>query len=76
MGFSRQEFWSGLPFPPPEDLPEPGIEPMSHASPALTTGLPGKPTDFYLLTLYCILQHSLINLLVLNVFVCVCVWNL
>ena len=32
MGFSRQECWSGLPFPPPGDLPDPGIEP---ASPAL-----------------------------------------
>ena len=29
MGFSRQEFWSGLPFLPPGDLPEPGIEPAS-----------------------------------------------
>ena len=27
MGFSRQEYWSGLPFPSPEDLPDPGIEP-------------------------------------------------
>ena len=27
MGFSRQEYWSGLPFPPPGDLPDPGIEP-------------------------------------------------
>ena len=27
MGFSRQEYWSGLPFPSPEDLPNPGIEP-------------------------------------------------
>ena len=35
MGFSRQEYWSGLPFPPPGDLPNPGIEPMSHMSPAL-----------------------------------------
>ena len=32
MGFSRQEFWSGLPFPSPEDLPDPGIEPGSPAS--------------------------------------------
>ena len=45
MGFSRPEFWSGLPFPPPGDLPDPGIEP---ASPALagrffTTAPPGKP---------------------------------
>ena len=31
MGFSRQEYWSGLPFPPPGVLPDPGIEPMSPA---------------------------------------------
>ena len=35
MGFSRQECWSGLPCPPPEDLPDPGIEPTPPASPAL-----------------------------------------
>ena len=35
MGFSRQEYWSGLPFPPPGDLPNPGIEPTPPASPAL-----------------------------------------
>ena len=29
MGFSRQEYWSGLPFPSPGDLPDPGIEPRS-----------------------------------------------
>ena len=29
MGFSRQDYWNGLPFPPPGDLPDPGIEPMS-----------------------------------------------
>ena len=40
MGFSRQEYWSGLPFPSPGDLPNPGIEP---GSPALQTDtLPGK----------------------------------
>ena len=33
-GFSRQEYWSGLPFPSPEDLPDPGIEPRSPASQA------------------------------------------
>ena len=32
MGFLRQEYWSGLPFPSPQDLPNPGIEPMSTAS--------------------------------------------
>ena len=31
MGFSRQKYWSGLPFPSPEDLPDPGIEPKSPA---------------------------------------------
>ena len=35
MEFSRQEYWSGLPFPLPGDLPDPGIRPMSHLSPAL-----------------------------------------
>ena len=35
MGFSRQEYWSGLPCPPPGDLPHPGIEPESFMSPAL-----------------------------------------
>ena len=38
MGFSRQEYWSGLPFPPPGDLPDPGIEPTSPVSPALQVG--------------------------------------
>ena len=36
MGFSRQEYWSGLPGPLPGDLPDPGIEPVSLRSPALT----------------------------------------
>ena len=41
MGFSRQECWSGLPFPSPGDLPDPGIE---HGSPALQAdALPSKP---------------------------------
>ena len=35
MGFSQQEYWSGLPFPPPGDLPDSGIKPASIASPAL-----------------------------------------
>ena len=36
MEFSKQEYWSGLPFPLPGDLPDPGIEPMSLLAPALT----------------------------------------
>ena len=45
MGFSRQEYWSGLPFPSPEDLPDPGIEPGSPALEAdtLTSEPLGKP---------------------------------
>ena len=49
MGSSRKEYWSGLPFPPPGDLPDPGIEPMSPVSPAafqansLPAELFGKP---------------------------------
>ena len=35
MGFSRQGYWSGLPFPPSEDLPDPGIKPTCPVSPAL-----------------------------------------
>ena len=38
MGFSRQEYWSGLPCPPPGDLPDPGIELVSLMSPALAHG--------------------------------------
>jgi len=38
MGFSRQEYWSGLPFLPPQNLPHPGIEPTSLSSPALAGG--------------------------------------
>ena len=37
MGFARQEYWSGLPFPPPGDLPEPGIKPTPPASPGLAS---------------------------------------
>ena len=38
MGLSRQEYWSGLPWPPPGDPPDPGIEPGSLTSPALACG--------------------------------------
>ena len=49
MGFFRQEYWSGLPFPSPGDHPNPGIKPETPVSPALVTGgfsttePPGKP---------------------------------
>ena len=38
MEFSKQEYWSGLPFPAPGDLPDQGIEPTSFVSPALAGG--------------------------------------
>ena len=46
MGFSRQEYWSGLQFPSPGDLSDPGIEPESPAfqADALTSEPPGKPS--------------------------------
>ena len=61
MGFSRQEYWNGLPFPSPGDLPYPGIKPMSPVSPALKAEcLP--------------LSHSLLlTLNILYIYVCVCV---
>ena len=37
MGFPRQEYWSGLPFPATGDLPDPGTEPVSPESPALAS---------------------------------------
>ena len=57
MGFSRQEYWNGLPFPPPGDLPDPGIEPGSPALQAdsLPAEVPGKP----LLETYCVLNTIL-----------------
>ena len=49
MGFSRQEYWSGLPFPSPWDLPDLGIKPRSPALQAdsLPSELPGKPQTYH-----------------------------
>ena len=51
MGFSRQEYWSGLPFPFPRDLPNPGIEPWSPAlwADALSSEPPGNPITLEIL---------------------------
>ena len=54
MGFSRQEYWSGLPCPHPGDLPDPGIEPVSLTSPALVGGKP----EFCYIKLNAILQAT------------------
>ena len=49
MGFPRQGYWYGLPFPSPGDLPNPGIEPASPASPALEGGFVGVPSLYKVL---------------------------
>ena len=51
MGFSRQDYWSGLPFPSPGDLPNPGIEHRSPAlqADALSSEPPGKPKAYTLM---------------------------
>ena len=68
MGFSRQEYWSGLPFPSPGDLPYLGIEPESPALEAdnLTSEPPGKPglrVPASLLTQLRLLDSTLVALL-------------
>ena len=59
MGFPREEYWSGLPYPPPGDLPDPGIEPESLAFPKLQAdSLPlshlGRPFTGVMLTHHCV----------------------
>ena len=61
LGLSRQEYWSGLPFPPPGDLPDPGIKP---ASPALAGGFltiepPEKPQSYMFYIFYTYKAKSL-----------------
>ena len=48
MGFCRQESWSGLSFPPPGDLPDPGIKPTSLVSPTLASGLASVTWEAYI----------------------------
>ena len=66
MEFSRQEYWSELPCPPPGDLPNPGILPMSLMSPVLagrffTLAPPGKPHTCDTLRLFCHCLYSLLG---------------
>ena len=74
MGFSRQEYWSGLPFPTPGDLPDPGSEPTSLTSPVLAgeffTTSTAREASFHLLTsnpnknIYYLMRASLLAQLV------------
>ena len=43
IGFYRQEHWSGVPFPPPGDLPDPGVKPVFPGSPPLAGTFPLRP---------------------------------
>ena len=73
MGFSRQEYWSGLPFPSSGDLPNPGIQPGSPArqADALPSERPGKPLKklgwlklsvaFYLTLLLPLFSHKVMS---------------
>ena len=58
MGFSRQEYWSGLPCPPPGDLPSPGMEPTSPLSPALAGGFLTTRATWALPSLNGLLQQA------------------
>ena len=48
MGFSRQEYWSGLPFPPPGDFPDPGIKPRSTVFPTMSASLHIPSPGFFM----------------------------
>ena len=70
MELSRQEYWSGFPFPTQGDLPDPGIELRSSVSPALvdrffTTVLPGKPL-FLGNTLYIVRGGNIVTIKILK----------
>ena len=66
MGFPRKEYWSGLPFPSPGDLPNPGVEPVSPAlqADALPSEPPGKPSIllwWYEYTTFSLFIHLLMD---------------
>ena len=61
MGFSRQEYWSGLPCPPPGDLPKPGIEPLSLMSPALTGRFFTTSSTLGFSVLHCLAEFAQIH---------------
>ena len=64
MGFSRQEYWSGLPYPLPGNLPDAGIKPVSLASPAWAGGFFSTSTTWealqcpYIYTMYTVMNIS------------------
>ena len=90
MGFSRPEYWSGVPCPPPGDLPDPGIEPEPLTSPALAGGFSpaecrlGRPGPSILYVIACICWSQTASLFLLHLappwqlrvcFLCLWVWE-
>ena len=63
MGFSRQEYWSGLPHPPPGDLSDPRIEPRSPKLQVDSLPLvpPGKPIDVCVCVCVCVCVYCYVN---------------
>ena len=77
-GFSRQEYWSGLPWPPSEDLPNPGIEPRSPAPQAVSSPSepPGKPPTFIVVCNYVTFACAFWGGCgCVQVHVCTCLWR-
>ena len=70
MGFSRQEYWSGLPFPSPGDLPDPQIKPRPCMlqEEALTSEPPGNPRSSVITSMYFYLSHTLQTVIILSNF--------
>ena len=73
MGFSRQGCWSGLPFPSPGELSDPGIKPRSPAlrAGALPSEPPGKPYQMYMISVYCLPFCRLPFYSVVSAFCCI-----
>ena len=66
MEFSRQDYWSGLPFPSPGDLTDPEIKPWFPALQADSTGRATKPTESFI----CSLIHSLLKITLIKLYCC------
>ena len=63
LGFPKQEYWSGLPFPSPKDLPNPGIETASSAlaEEFFTIGSPGKSHEEHITLLFVLSQNIVVS---------------
>ena len=61
LGVSRQECWSGFPFPPPGDLPDSGTEPVSLMSPALAAGFFTSSTTWCICVGFCVYVYICVS---------------